>query len=409
MSSEKKSKLEVCMPHAAARHCWALTPLAQRPHARIARSVSHVRAFDASLRRFQGARMTDLLQKAEKACEVMSVFVREVYQEMCKDAKIAKSKKDMSKFTIADGLVQYMVRVLLTDAKFGKFCGEESASYQVKTRPYMVDELKVPNFLADAFDKALAVIRQLETEIEASRYGDVDIFVDPIDGTREFCNGNGEQCTICIGFSKGGAPIAGIVFRPLTRTYAAGCKAEKYFDARLDKAQSEPPLSVLTSNSSISRFVQAFLDDTKAVRIRSGGAGNKMLMLLEGKGTSYIQDRGVSRWDTCAAQAVLEAYGGALCKLTDVIAKRELKSYKYLVDESTNSDLNPAALLTKYNARDKSKLGNSGEKVTVSQESVGPYCNLCGLYAVATMDAALQKTLMDGLQNVASKVDPSYS
>jgi hypothetical protein len=31
-------------------------------------------------------------------------------------------------------------------------------------------------------------------------------------------------------------------------------------------------------------------------RVPSGGAGNKMLMLLEGKGAAYIQDRGVSRW-----------------------------------------------------------------------------------------------------------------
>ena len=37
-----------------------------------------------------------------------------------------------------------------------------------------------------------------------------------------------------------------------------------------------------------------------------------MLMLLENKGGVYIQDRGLSRWDTCAAQAVIEAYGGSL-------------------------------------------------------------------------------------------------
>ena len=37
----------------------------------------------------------------------------------------------------------------------------------------------------------------------------------------------------------------------------------------------------------------------------SGGAGNKLMMLLEGKGAVYIQDRGVSRWDTCGPQAVI--------------------------------------------------------------------------------------------------------
>jgi hypothetical protein len=33
-----------------------------------------------------------------------------------------------------------------------------------------------------------------------------------------------------------------------------------------------------------------------------------MMMLLEGKGAVYIQDRGVSRWDTCGAQAVISVY-----------------------------------------------------------------------------------------------------
>jgi fructose-1,6-bisphosphatase/inositol monophosphatase family enzyme len=83
-------------------------------------------------------------------------------------------------------------------------------------------------------------------------------------------------------------------------------------------------------------------------RVPSGGAGNKMLMLLEvcvcvctltrschararaqqRKAAAYIQDRGVSRWDTCAAQAVLEATGGVLCKLSTFMRTQELASYQ---------------------------------------------------------------------------------
>ena len=53
------------------------------------------------------------------------------------------------------------------------------------------------------------------------------------------------------------------------------------------------------------------------------GAGNKMLMLLEGKGAAYIQDRGVSRWDTCACEAVIDAHGGLLCKLPAIVSASE--------------------------------------------------------------------------------------
>ena len=40
-------------------------------------------------------------------------------------------------------------------------------------------------------------------------------------------------------------------------------------------------------------------------RVPSGGAGNKMLMLLEGKGAAYIQDRGVSRWGELTCVVIL--------------------------------------------------------------------------------------------------------
>ena len=83
-------------------------------------------------------------------------------------------------------------------------------------------------------------------------------------------------------------------------------------------------LGLLTTNSPISPFVGSLVEDLGAVRVRSGGAGNKMMMLLErsiyggcddgdgGGPMLYIQDRGVSRLDTCAAEGVLEAHGGRL-------------------------------------------------------------------------------------------------
>ena len=81
--------------------------------------------------------------------------------------------------------------------------------------------------------------------------------------------------------------------------------------------------------------------------MRAGGAGNKALLLLEGRGQSYIQDRGVSRWDTCAAQAVLEAHGGCLAKLAafaaaeaDAPLATALATYRYRPGE-VNADFEP--------------------------------------------------------------------
>jgi hypothetical protein len=49
---------------------------------------------------------------------------------------------------------------------------------------------------------------------------------------------------------------------------------------------------LLTSNGTISLFLRDLMEEMKYQRVPSGGAGNKMLMLLEGKGDIYIQDRG---------------------------------------------------------------------------------------------------------------------
>jgi hypothetical protein len=122
----------------------------------------------------------------------------------------------------------------------------------------------------------------------------------------------------------------------------------------------------------------------------------------------YIQDRGVSRWDTCAAEGVLEAHGGRLTKLTAYLAapggggggattddgeeeRRRLGTtggdggdngefYRYLAGP-TNLDFVPGlACLTKNNRRRRSA-GGDGD-VALDVGDVNAYSNLCGFVAL---------------------------
>ena len=72
-------------------------------------------------------------------------------------------------------------------------------------------------------------------------------------------------------------------------------------------------------------------------------------MVLEGKGSAYIQDRGVSRWDTCGAQACIEAYGGVMAKLSTFASSPELKSYTYLKGETNLDFVAGESNMTPYN------------------------------------------------------------
>ena len=185
---------------------------------------------------------------------------------------------------------------------------------------------------------------------------------------------------------------------PLTDppTWAAGALSESYKENHLDHQHPPKTDGFLTSNGSISPFTASLMAGLTYVRVPSGGAGNKVLMLLEGKGDVYIQDRGVSRWDTCAAQAVLEAHGGSLTQLAPFLVDQSLLSYTYLQSE-TNLDFRPGtAALTKFNARDKTTLTNRGEGEEVYAQDVTEvkaYANLNGLLALSpSLSPALSDT-----------------
>lgn len=244
-------------------------------------------------------RLTRLLRVTHSACNALSPMVLGFYQSI--SGETAKAKSDASIFTIADGIVQYLlVNHLFNGDKFAAVVGEEDENnVQIQSSPYTVDDLTVPEHFNAIVDEAKRVLDSLRDEINPEDYKDITIFIDPIDGTREFSTGLGEQCSICIGFSDAtGSPIAGIVFRPITQppTYAMGALSEGFVESQLDIPETPNPVGFLTSNGSISPFIQQLISKLGYVRVPSGGAGNKMLMLLEGKGAAYIQDRGVSRW-----------------------------------------------------------------------------------------------------------------
>jgi len=340
-----------------------------------------------------------LLHVSKDACDALKPMVCMFYSAI--NGETSKMKADASVFTIADGLVQHLlVDHLFSGGKFAAIVGEEECVVNIQSRPFTVDDLTVPDEFCDTVEAVAREIRSLSGRIEACpEYKALTIFIDPIDGTREFSTGLGEQSSVCIGFADGrGAPVAGLVYRPIPTpaTWAAGARAE---GLALQHLESNNPPSVnglLTSNGGISKFIGSLLEAGGLVRVPSGGAGNKMLMLLEGRGAAYIQDRGVSRWDTAGAQAVLEAHGGVLCKLAPFISEAEaepqsLLSYTYLASPS-NLDFEPGvASLTPYNVAEtaKSLVKKGAEPVLASDvATVKPYANLCGLVALAAPAAS---------------------
>jgi fructose-1,6-bisphosphatase/inositol monophosphatase family enzyme len=187
--------------------------------------------------------LKELCELTHEACEVMQPLIKAFYAKCNESFGTAKLKADATFFSIADGIVQHlMVEYFLAGNKFGQIVGEEDETeVNILTKPYTVDDLVVPEEFEGLVETTRNKIIQLAKKVDSNSYKGVTVFVDPIDGTREFATGKGEFCSILVGYNNLiGQPVAGIMYRPLTSppTWAAGAKSENCVMGQLDKAKT---------------------------------------------------------------------------------------------------------------------------------------------------------------------------
>uniref|UniRef100_A0A8C5M2M4 3'(2'),5'-bisphosphate nucleotidase 1 n=1 Tax=Leptobrachium leishanense TaxID=445787 RepID=A0A8C5M2M4_9ANUR len=152
------------------------------------------------------------------------------------------------------------------------------------------------------------------------------VWVDPLDGTKEYTEGLLDHVTILIGIAYKGKAIAGVINQPYYN-YQAGDKAVLgrtiwgvlgvgAFGFELKEVPAGTHI-VTTTRSHSSKLVNdciAAVNPGKVIRV--GGAGNKIIQLIEGQASAYVfASPGCKKWDTCAPEAILHAVGG---KLTDI-------------------------------------------------------------------------------------------
>lgn len=208
---------------------------------------------------------------------------------------------------------------------------------------------KSPVTTADfASDKKIFEYLQ-ETEIpvlsEESEISDYKIrkniktfwLVDPLDGTKEFINRNGEF-TVNIALMLNNEPVAGVVYAPVLKELffshsdIGAFKIENIvFDNKnisfadlLSKADKIPysvnrnNIVVLSSKSHKSEkneiFIKNLEENYENVETISKGSSLKICILAEGKADIYPRFGPTSEWDTAAGHAILKAAGGNIVK-----------------------------------------------------------------------------------------------
>jgi len=146
--------------------------------------------------------------------------------------------------------------------------------------------------------------------------------IDPLDGTREFVNRNGEF-TVNIALVDAHRPVLGVVHVPVReRTYTGIVGAGAWrqdADARpAPIGTRRPPADVpvvVGSRSHANPKLEACLAPIGDHETIGMGSSLKFCIVAEGLADLYPRLGPTSEWDTAAAQAVVEAAGGQVLKL----------------------------------------------------------------------------------------------
>ncbi|HNP36362.1 MAG TPA: 3'(2'),5'-bisphosphate nucleotidase CysQ [Woeseiaceae bacterium] len=141
--------------------------------------------------------------------------------------------------------------------------------------------------------------------------------IDPLDGTREFVNRNGEF-TVNIALIVNGVPVIGVVRVPVRATTYIGCEgfgSERREDGanakkiKVAQASRNPP-RIVGSRSHRGASLDALLDNIGEFDLVPMGSSLKFCVVAEGGADMYPRLGPTSEWDTAAAQAVVEQAGG---------------------------------------------------------------------------------------------------
>ena len=160
--------------------------------------------------------------------------------------------------------------------------------------------------------------------------------VDPLDGTVEFVNRNGEF-TVNIALIDDKQPILGVIYAPVMDTLwwndgdcvykdtglrDTGHGTLACLGSRVSSSRVSRPFTILVSRSHRTPEVDAYIN--KVLRpahpdlvIDTQGSSLKFARLAEGSADVYVCYSKTKEWDTAAAEAILRAAGGKVLRISD--------------------------------------------------------------------------------------------
>lgn len=171
--------------------------------------------------------------------------------------------------------------------------------------------------------------------------------VDPLDGTKEFINRNGEF-TVNIALIENGTPILGVLYIPVTKllyytsatggaSYKTTIDSESFItvpeilktsERLLGNSEKEQVFKITTSRSHLNSKTKQYIEVKKKqhpVTVITKGSSLKFCLLAEGSADVYPRFAPTMEWDTAAGHAICQAAG---VSVLDFLTKEPLQYNK---------------------------------------------------------------------------------
>jgi len=170
--------------------------------------------------------------------------------------------------------------------------------------------------------------------------------VDPLDGTKEFINRNGEF-TVNIALIENNLPVFGGIYLPYKDVYYFGVNDVGAFKKvgngelkRLNVNQNTGDWIAVGSKSHAKKTENEFYHKIGVRKTFSVGSSLKFCMVAEGSADLYYRSGPTMEWDIAAGHAILRAAGGEVFKDLDcnevfTYNKRHLLNGPFLATSTT--------------------------------------------------------------------------
>uniref|UniRef100_A0A0K0DCD2 inositol-phosphate phosphatase n=1 Tax=Angiostrongylus cantonensis TaxID=6313 RepID=A0A0K0DCD2_ANGCA len=264
--------------------------------------------------------LSNIVSYAVLAVEIGGYAVRKIHEEnalyisqkrLTDDAKAEPlTKADLvSNFLILDVLKRFPRLKIVTEEK-----------------DTSVSESDVAPYRADSYSMWLSAVEGILAKIPSRRLSlsDVQVYIDPLDATQEYTEGLTDYVTVMACVVVKDEPIFGAIFRPFSNETMVGVKgwgvmkSSRGMTIPVNRKDTAKKVVVSRSHAGdVEKLVRRSFGEAYEVE-SVGGSGYKVLRLLNGTAELYIHQTAIKKWDTCAGDAILRSFGGAMIDLDGV-------------------------------------------------------------------------------------------